>query len=1183
MYLKRIELNGFKSFPHRKEIIVNSGITGVVGPNGSGKSNIADALRWVLGEQSSKNLRGANMQDIIFNGTQSRTRKSYCEVSLVFDNADRKVDIDYTEIAVRRKMYRSGESEYAINEANCRLKDILELFRDTGIGKEGYSIIGQGRIDEILNSKPVQRRKVFEEAAGIAKYRARKEEAERNLQKTADNIVRIDDIIAELELQIGPLREQMHEAKDYNVLRERLKTLEINTFLYQYSRTAERMGKMDEQVAALEQEFDEITAEIIKMGEAQAETKRDAALLQEEIDARNTKVSGLLQRQEKLKGERGLLEEREKNCRAGIEENDTRRAGMEQTVSANRERIGEIDKEVSELNAVLDEQYAVICARRESLKDVAAGAGELDELRRDVEQARTALQTCRIEHSERAVRVDALQSKCAELAQQAQRHKEHFGGMEKQIGDAKEQLAVYDETSAALRGRVNEISREAAQAKDEEKKQAELLSDVTRALNEDQSRYKLLSDMNEEYEGYFDSVRLLLKKSIDAPLIASKIKGVLAEVIKVPQKYETPLEVILGNALQNIVVETDGDAKEIISYLRKNNLGRVTFLPAKSLKVKYLKPEEKKLLAMEGVYGVASEVIECGEAVRPAVDFLLGRTVIVEDMDCAVALMRRADYAFRTVTMQGDFIKPGGVITGGSLKQKNTGLLSRKRMADELAKSVERNKKERQKLEAAMEVFREKERERQRGQQAALEELRLMEIAQAAVKQTLAHLTAQLEERDETGLSLLESLDEAKTEYGRACSAAEEAREEAESLAATYDGLAEKLAAAEEARVLAAKENAAQRDELSAMEIAHTEKGNEKAILLAEAEHLRAANRTSAEAIESVHTQNETLKREWDAVKKRKHELMEEIDDTIVEIKNAGALVQDKLADRERLADALAQSEQKAAAYGERKNLLIEQKYKVIANREKAELARESMQNKIWEDYGLTYGSALEFKDEEFGFAGAVRETEEIREKLRAMGAVNPNAIEDYARVSERYESLKTQREDLVQAGEDLKIVIEGLLTGMTASFQEKFDLINRHFICVFKELFGGGHAEVQLLEEENVMESGIDIIAEPPGKKLQSISLLSGGEKALTAIALMFAMLSINPSPVCLLDEIDAPLDDANLIRLAEYLTGLSKGLQFIVITHRKPTMAICDTLYGVAMHERGVSDIVSVQLEGA
>ncbi len=1185
MYLKKIELNGFKSFPHKKEITVHGGITGVVGPNGSGKSNIADALRWVLGEQSSKVLRGATMQDVIFNGTQQRARTSYCEVALTFDNADGKLATEYTELCVRRRMYRSGESEYSINETGCRLKDIFEMFRDTGIGREGYSIIGQGRIDEILNSKPVQRRKVFEEAAGIMKYRVRKEEAERNLQKTRDNIVRIDDIIAELELQVGPLEEQMHVAKDYIALRDRLKTLDLNLFLYNYDRTAERIKKTAEQVEALEQEHGDIGKQISETGAEQAEIKSILAALQEEIDTHNAKVSGLLQQQEKLKGDRALLEEKERNNRAARGENGARQAEQQKSIEENKLKIEEMDGKISEINAEMDDYFEAIQQLKNKVLDMSADEdgrrGSIEAMKEEAEQLRTVLQSAKVEYSEGQVRAEVMQKRCDEMQSEAARHQDYTAQLEAELKECEAQLKKYGEQGDTLRNKANECAQKTQQIKAQREKENERLADITRILSEDGSRYKLLADMNEDYEGYHDSVRNLLKRSIDAPDIARRMHGVLAELMNVPKKYEVPLEVILGNALQNIVVDTDEDAKEIISFLRRHDLGRVTFLPAQSLKTRRLNKEERQYLSMPGVLGVASEVIECGEEIRPAVDFLLARTVIVEDMEVAISLMRKADYAFRTVTMQGDFIKPGGVMTGGSLKRTNTGLLSRKRMAEELKESIEKNRAEQEKLQAAIAESRGETEKLHAEQQAAFEELRLIEIACAEVKQKQAGAQKQLGEREEVHASLHADLAEAQMEHKKICEAAEQAQKDAEQLQAQFDALAGKIAETEEKRAADLKMNEETRDTLSKMEVEQAERNNQKSVFLNETEHMRAAIRTAEEAIENAAVQEEILGREGKEIRRAKEELAQQADDAMLDIKNAGAMVQDKLDERERLNEQIAQNEQKAADLAERKSLLIEQKYKLIAGSEKAELTRETMQNKIWEDYGLTYANALEFKDESFGYQNGVREIEEIRERMREMGSVNPNAIEDYARVKGRYDNLTTQREDLVRAGDDLKVVIDDLLKGMTASFKEKFDLINASFKRVFGELFGGGHAEVQLLDADDVMECGIDIIAEPPGKKLQSISLLSGGEKALTAIALLFAMLSINPSPVCLLDEIDAPLDDANLIRLANYLTRLARKLQFIVITHRKPTMAICDTLYGVAMHEKGVSDIVSVRLE--
>ncbi len=1183
MYLKRIELNGFKSFPNKREIHITEGITGVVGPNGSGKSNIADAMRWVLGEQSSKNLRGTTMQDVIFNGTQSRPQKGYCEVALIFDNEDNQVRSDYSEICVRRKMYRSGESEFSINNANCRLKDILELFRDTGIGKEGYSIIGQGRIDEILNSKAVQRRRVFEEAAGIMKYRVRKEEAERNLVKTKDNITRIDDILAELELQVGPLEEQMKEAKVYMAGRERLKELEVNMFLYNYERTADRIVKIEQQVKEQEQEYDDVTKLLEELSQKQVEVKNEIGAMQQDIDGRNARLSELMQLQEKLKGDKALLDEKESNLTGIMEANTQKCEGVEGIIRQNQEKISEIDGQVQELNTLLDEKYEKI---RELEQSVQAMSGERDShaqkvesLRGEVEAARVELQTRNIDISEARVRAELLEKQCVALEEQRARIKGEADEARSSLQKLKGDLQAFDEDNNKLRSAVNELAQAVQEAGITAANLDGKYAEARERLSSAQSRHKLLSEMIEGYEGYFESVRRLMEEAAGEHNISRKIKGVFADLVDVPKEYETAIEIILGNSLQNVVVDTDQSAKEIIDFLRKRDIGRVTFLPTQSLRVNYLKKDEKQLLHAPGVVGVASELIDCPGDIRPAVDFLLARTVVVEDMDSAIALMRKADYGFRTVTLKGDFINPGGSMTGGSTKKTGRGLLARKRMAEELEgqiggmeKDVLALQSEKDKLAKDIEVKKVAQKEK-------LDLLRQLEIEYAELKQKNIAAEGSCKEKDASYAAACEELEGMLVEKQRMGELQD--AEGLNALQESFESLEKQLRESEARITAGAKENEAVREMLAKLLEEQAQASSQKAVLLKEKQHLSEAVTAAVDSAGEATRQNDTLAIEINEIISRKEEIGQKLDGTLEEIKNVDGLTRDVFEKREKLSAEQQENEQKALALSERKNLLIEQKYRLAANKEKTELARETAQTKIWEDYGLTYANAQELKSEGFAYQSSAREIEEIREQLRGMDSVNPNAIEDYARVRERYDKLTVQRDDLVKASEDLQVVIGDLLVGMKASFKEKFAQINSNFVRVFEELFGGGHAQLELLDEDDIMECGIEIIAEPPGKKLQNISLLSGGEKALTAIALLFAMLAINPSPVCLLDEIDAPLDDANLIRLADYLTRLAKELQFIVITHRKPTMAICDTLYGVAMNERGVSDVVSVKLD--
>ncbi|MEG2519820.1 MAG: hypothetical protein RSA86_00580, partial [Christensenellaceae bacterium] len=743
--------------------------------------------------------------------------------------------------------------------------------------------------------------------------------------------------------------------------------------------------------------------------------------------------------------------------------------------------------------------------------------------------------------------------------------------------ETQKELQDYVDDGVALRQKLNGITSNLSVFHTQKQDKTAIVAGITRKLNEDGSRFRLLSDMREELDGYFDSVKSLFKSAKNNREIADRIQGVLAEVVDVPKKYELPIEVILGNALQNVVVNTDADAKQIIDHLRKNNLGRVTFLPTQSLKTRYLQKEEKAQLTSDMC--VASEAIICAEHIRPAVDFLLARTVIVPDMDSAIQLMRKVDYGFRVVTMQGDFIKPGGVITGGSLKNTKTGLLSRKRMTQELEENILLNQEILKKEMTALEKITVDVEQAKKQQQEIMEQLRGQEIKSAETNQKLVSAKQTLNEKEESFIVLQEQLFDSENDLKSILENIEEISAFNQDKTAEFEQILENLAKAEAQITQTAQQTSAYKDALSVLEIEQTELNNQKNMLSNEAEHLRISIKSAIQSSETLERQNQSHQAELKNASEVKKELQQQLDNLMQSIKNAGVLSQEKFEFKDRLNVQLDETEQKSETLSVHKNELIEQKYKMIAAKEKMEMTKESHQNKMWDDYGLTYANALALKTE-FTYQNSVKEIDEIREKMRNLGPVNPNAIEDFARVKERYDNLILQRDDLVSAGEDLKIVIDNLLSGMKESFKEKFALINENFMHVFKELFGGGHAELELLDDGDIMECGVEIIAEPPGKKLQNISLLSGGEKALTAIALLFAMLDINPSPICLLDEIDAPLDDANVIRFSDYLKKLSEDLQFILITHRKPSMAICDTLYGIAMQEKGVSDIVSVKL---
>ncbi len=1184
MYLKRIELNGFKSFSNKKEFIIKNGITGIVGPNGSGKSNVADAIRWVLGEQSSKNLRGARMEDVIFNGSQELNKKGYCEVALVFDNSDMRIQSEYTEVCVRRKLYRSGESEYSINNTSCRLRDILDLFRDTGIGKEGYSIIGQGKIDEILNSKASQRRRVFEEAAGIMKYRVRKEEAEHNLEKTRENLLRLEDIISELEMQVEPLENQMQEAKRYMTLRERLKFLEVNLYLYNQEKSVERIEKLDAQLAENEEAQKSNAEKTESLNARISAVKAEYQQLLADLDTQNRLVAEYGSSQEKLKGELNVLSERERNLTQRLDEIAAQSEETGIAVEAKNARVEELGAQIEELNNQIDEKYGVINALRETCDRMADGAGSVSEryaaLRDESAALRDEMESARREVGEKNVYLEMLIEK-----------KDGMQGERKTLAETLEDLAAQQEEKDSLMGmckaenarllgeantltmRINELNAEYSTLDGE-------LAENRQQLNQCISNQNLLSDLKDGYEGYQQSVKALFGASKDQP-IRKKLMGTFAELVDVPQEYETALEAALAAALQNILVQREEDAKEAIEFLRKNRLGRVTFLPLDALKIKYLSEEEKR-----GCTGiilcVASDVVTCKPEYKPAVDFLLARTVIVEDMESAIAVMRKTGYTFRAVTLKGDIFRPGGIITGGSTESVQTGLLSRNRMMAEFAVKIKAARLRVEKLGQQARDMTTQIEEIKAQREGMLADIREREITSTRIAQQIAGITEQAGKTKQRLDEIEKQIGDADAQIGESSAFVDKRSAALAELQAKYDGVVETVTLLEESMNREAGERTAMRDTLSKEEIALGELVSRKNMLLNEQTHIRSDIFAAKEGITQSRQQAEAMEKELkSAVLSKKLEMQALLDEAIEQLNSASFATREKNAKRDELTQLQNALDAGLDAATAEKGDLIEQKYKIIANKEKIELIRENLQNKIWDDYALTLANAEKLRGE-FSYQTGTREIEEIKQEITEMGPVNPNAIEDFARVGGRLESLRVQKGDLIKAGEDLQVVIQSLLGDMKDCFLEKFDQINRHFNEVFVQLFGGGHAEVALVAAngEDVMECGIEISAEPPGKRLQNLNLLSGGEKALTAIALLFAMLHINPSPVCLLDEIDAPLDEANVVRFSEYLRALSVGLQFIVITHRKPTMAACDTLYGIAMHQKGVSEVVSVQL---
>lgn len=1178
MFLKSIEINGFKSFANKTTLAINDGITGIVGPNGSGKSNIADAIRWVLGEQSSKNLRGAKMEDVIFNGSQSKGRKAVCEVALTFDNEDKKIHSDYSEIVISRKMYRSGESEYMINRSPVRLRDVLEIIRDTGIGKEGYSIIGQGRVDEILESKPSARRRVFEEAAGIVKFRTRKEEAEKKLERADENLVRIEDILEEINTQIEPMREQAENTRRYRSLFERQRLLDANIFLINLERSENKIAKLEEELSIIDRELSEGADEADTSGEKLESISCGLKEAELESDRLGSLTAELKTELERKEGNQKLIDERLHNLEAEAE----RLAGKNSGAEAERQRI---EAEIGALACEKNAAQTFLQQKNSELFELAAKRDEEDkeEQRRRSEAAAAAQRRLELldraadiksSQSGLAAEIQAYESNLSDIQKRIEKNREEQEKHKGSIDSERDAFRMLEERKKSISVQVNE-NNDAIQRlyMEEDKKRAE--NEVAKkAYNDAVSRQKLFLELKKEYDGYSDGVRKLMTDGAKTPELSGRIMGTVADLIRVPGRFETAIETLLGGALQNVVVRDEYDAKQCIEYLRRNHLGRITFLPIRSLRFKRLTEAERRASQHRGFIAVASEAVEYSAEAAPAVEFLLARTVIVEDMDSAIEIMRAFDYSFRAVTLKGDVLRPGGSISGGSTAKKKFGFLSRERQVDEAGLEISQAKETLSATEKLLEDVLGRIEEKKRASERLLQELRTNEKETAAQREKIASGDALFQSAYSAGVVLQSQLALLKNNNGTLFDKKEALESELSAVNGELETVKEQLAqnepASEEAGLI--------QEQINAVKIAVAEKAKEVESIDQNMERLRSELEKMTETIELREArlfetmENKTAQAAEKAANEREMErLKKECAEAEQRLREADERKQD-------LRDSMQRYQKVTSEFQMRYTSLTDRKYKAEGQIEKARLSLESQSDKLWDVYEMTLADAEQLKTD-VGYQESVNEVRDIKEKIRELGTINPNAVEDYERLHTRAEDLQIQREDLIKAELDLNRLIEELMGTMKETFQEKFALINEYFQEIFKELFGGGRAELSF-DGGDIMECGINIAAEPPGKRLQHISLLSGGERALTAIALLFAMLRINPSPVCLLDEIDAPLDEANVVRFSHYLKHIS-STQFLVITHRKPTIVSCDTLYGVAMEEKGVSAIVSVKLK--
>ncbi|MBQ8160517.1 MAG: chromosome segregation protein SMC [Clostridia bacterium] len=1184
MRLKKLVLYGFKSFATRTEIVFGSGITGIVGPNGSGKSNIADAVRWVLGEQSAKTLRGASMSDVIFNGTQKRKPLNYCEVSLVFDNEDKKLSSDFSEIAVTRRVYRSGDSEYFMNQSSCRLKDVIDLFRDTGIGKEGYSIIGQGRIDEILSRKSEDRRLIFEEAAGIVKYKARKEEADRKLDHTLENASRIDDILEELAKQLKPLAKQSEDARKYLAWYNELKTLEINLFLVKTDRNQKKISELAQQLAEIQAMLDTHTQHLqdknIRRDEIQQEIEAlDEQLLQDraELDEVNqtlhqseVSLRALRVRMESRKENQLSIENEKKRTLMQLEEMCSEEKSVRSELSEQDQRIEDAQQVLSQLDAqlqvLLDAYDAASLALTEHKNSIIRAMNRASSVQND--QTRLITMRDQMNH-----RLEEMQSSLTQLTDKQDELEHSLEEASEQTNVEEKKLLDLQEAYTGLAHRLEQLSEQVQ----EKRRVYDILSrDYQSAL----SRHKVLEELTREMEGYAHSVRDAISYAKDHQV--KGVHGVLAQLISVPEKLETALDMALGGALQNIVTTDEETAKILIDYLRNQKKGRATFLPISSIRSRTLNQEERKVLHLPGCLGIASELISYDRTYQGIMENLLGRTLIADNLEHGIAIMRQGRHAFRLVTLAGDVMHSGGSMTGGSVQSKAVNLLGRQREIKDLEQTISSKKEEMDRIQSELATLHDS-REQMRTQLSdSGENIHQQEILLARENDRCEHARISLEDHlsqidmtREAIIQLQDSIDSVEqqlAETEKAGKTEETTQEEMEVKTHELEkDLSEKQATLDQTKEQKLQQTLMLSDLKSQSKLIH----NNLSHILDEIHRMEKENEERLEHLRQIDaqmTEDQNAEKELEQIQAAQTEKQHQQEDIVKGKEDQRSKIQGSLRSLLSEIDQLHDQESNCQ----------QQFHRLEISKNRAESEQKSLEEKIWSSYELTYGTAEPFRQSEsFSEPAYEKRCKELNSQIKSLGNVNVSAVDAYEETKARYDDLMAQQNDLKKAEEDLRQLIDQLIQEMKTTFVQNFSILQGYFTETFERLFGGGHAELSLTDPEDPLNCGIEVNAQPPGKKLQLLSLLSGGERALTAIAILFAMLKLKPTPFCILDEIEAALDDANIGYYADYLKEYSKDTQFVVITHRKGTMERCNSLFGVAMEEQGVSKMVSVSLQ--
>ena len=1187
MIFKKIEMVGFKSFADRTVIEFSDNFTAIVGPNGCGKSNVSDAIRWVLGEQSPKTLRGDSMQDVIFNGTEKRKSLSYCEVTLTFDNTTRFFNFDYDELAITRKLYRSGESEYLINRNTCHLRDITNLLYNSGLGKNGYSVVSQGKVTELVDAKPESRRAMFEDAAGISKYKNDKREAERKLERTSDNLTRVKDILSEIERQMGPLKKQAENAKKYLEYKGKLKDLEVNAYIYQYENANDVKEKINLKLDAVNKQIEMREQDLDKANKDYDKSMFDLTNFDKMLAALNEKILELTINLEKQESETKLARERinftykendrlhldKSNAETAIENFEEEKELKETTYKKLKDDLEALEKSFEELS----NSYLTI-ANELALSEDEAGQSQqkVIETLGSLSDIKSSVSRLTAEKELLTNSLGNLRGDIQNLINRKQENEKLYNESKSVLGDKEDELSTIKANIESLASK-NYIAERRLKELDTEK------ANINTQIKVFENRKKLLTDLQNEYEGYSYAIKKLLRESEKNSELKKKIVGVVASLIKVPEKFETAIEVALGGAVQNIVTYDEEGAKDLIKFLKDNSYGRATFLPITSMKRRDF--DQRLIAGKPGCFGVASSLVDYDKKIDNVVSNLLGGTVIVDTLYTAVNLAKSSGYSFRIVTIDGDVVNPQGSLTGGSKKAESSNLIGREREIETLGIEIIKLQKRINDIDKELKEINDDFSNQKTKINEYNEKKNNLEILIASEREKLNKFKSIFEETEDnlkveemektTVENKLKLINEELTRAEKVESALSGNKVDADELIKEKKEKFEKLRVERDKinnNILSVKvEIAETKTKINSVESDIERIDNEVGRLKMS---LVSVNEQISKNEEFINSCEEMIKQKLASAPSSEKK---------VELETQVAKRQNVEADKAKLSEEIKNLDNNKASLMSELSNLRDKKFREEMNLSKVDTELEQMQERIYEEYSLSYSTCLDLRRADFDIDVAMPEISKLKKDINALGYVNVNAIEDCKALLDRYDDMNGQAQDLEKAQDDLNKIIKDLSTIMIEKFNNELDRINESFKLTFKELFGGGTAKLALADEQDPLESGVEIYAQPPGKKIQNMTLLSGGEKSLTAMAVIFAILRIKPLPFCLFDEVEAALDDSNVEIVDKYLKKLSTDTQFILITHKKPTMEYANALFGVTMEEKGVSKIVSVLLSDA